>query len=872
VRPVLAIVRRELGSYFASPTGYVFITLFVFLGAVAEFWQPEFFAANLANLDPLNRFFPYLLVFLVPAITMGLWADERRHGTDELLLTLPASDLAIVAGKYLAAVGIFTVALGFSLSHVVVLSVLGQPDAGLVASTYLGYWLMGTALLALGMVGSLLTDNLTVSFILGAFLSAVPVFLHHARVLVSGPAQRLLERLSFAEQFRPLAAGIVAPGPFVYFASFAVALLVLNVALLGRRHWPSGRDRVRQRVHLLLRTAALLVIVASLTSLASRSRVRLDVTSEGLHSLHPDTLSLIRDLNPERPVFVEAFLSPGVPDAYFEVRASLVGVLREFEAVSDGRILARIRETVKYSAEARDARERFDIRPTPVRASEESASAPREIFLGFALSSGSREVVVPFLDRGLGPEYELMRSLRMVSQARRRKVGILRTGVDVFGGFDFAKRRQASEWSIVAELKKQYDVVAVDAGSDYPADLDVLVAPMPTTLAPSAVSRLQAFAEGGKALLLLVDPLPAFDPQLAPGQGAADPFGPPPDARPRADVRPLLRALGLRWNVDRVAWDTYNPHPQLRRLPPEVVFVGPGSGASDAFNPAEATTSGLQEIVLLYPGGIESAGRADIDVAALLKTGTASGFVPLSRVLVPSLFGPGLATPAKHQPGEDAVVLAARVKGRTGASKLNAIVVADTDLMGEQFFELRRQGAERLQLDNVTFLLNAVDQLAGDESMIALRKRRPRHRRLEAVEARTRVYEERRTTETRDAEAFAQQSLDQAQRRMDAAVEDLRRRTDLDEQTREIMLQNLRRVEERRLVVARATIEDERERRIEASRADMESSIRAIQSTIKLLAVALPPVPAFLLFLAMSLRRLRRETAAVSRERLEVAR
>jgi ABC-2 type transport system permease protein len=210
------------------------------------------------------------------------------------------------------------------------------------------------------------------------------------------------------------------------------------------------------------------------------------------------------------------------------------------------------------------------------------------------------------------------------------------------------------------------------------------------------------------------------------------------------------------------------------------------------------------------------------------------------------------------------------VKGKAAENPVNAIVIADVDMMGEQFFELRRQGVENLNFDNVAFLLNAVDQLAGDESFIALRKRRPRHRTLEAVEARTRVYEERRLEETRQAETNAEEQLKEAQARLDRAVEALRERADLDEQTKRIMIANLENVENRRLAVARSNIEDGKQRQIERSRADMEASIRGIQSTIKLLAVALPPIPAFALFVFVSLRRLRREKAGVSPDRLVV--
>jgi len=852
---IRAVCFRELAGYFSTPTGYVFIAMFVFLSAIAAFWQEAFFSTNLANLDQLNAYFPYLLIFLLPSISMTLWAEEKRQGTEELLLTLPASDFEIVTGKYLAAIGIYTVCLLFSLSHIVVLRWLGSPDPGLMVTTYFGYWLMGASLLAVAMLGSMLTDNLTVAFILGALFVSVPVFLNRAGAVMQGASQRILERLSVVEQFRDLASGVVTAGAVAYFLSLALAAFYANVALLGRRRWPTGPKAPHLGFHVILRFAATLVIAGAVTTLASHIGTRWDATSEQIHSLSADTRKLLATLDPKQPVFIHAYISPDVPRAYVPTRRTLISTLREFDAVAGEGLHTRIVETVKYTPEAREAQERYNIRPFRIPATEESSSV-NEIFMGLVFTSGGEEFAIPFLDRGLPVEYELMRSIRVVSRAKRKKIGVLATQAKLFGGFDFQRRQQSNDWSIVAELKKQYEVSEVNADSDYPADLDTLIAPLPHTLTAPQVQRLADYSKKGKPLLLFLDPMPAFNLGLAPSsQSEPEPDQPAPT--PVTSLRPLLDPLGVTWQTNRILWDEYNPHPSMKSLPKEVVFIGKG------FNQSEAVTSGLQEVVLIYSGELKARSDASTKFTPLLETTAEGGALRFEDLVQRSIFGTAINQNVDRKSDRTKHVLAARIT--QGA---NAIIVADIDLMGEQFFELRRRGVENLNFDNVTFLLNAVDQVAGDPSFIALRKRRPRHRTLEAVEARTRQYDEQRLKQAQEAEAFAEARLKEAQSRLDRAVAEIDARSDIDGQAKQIMIQNIQSVENRRLTVARQTIEDEKQRQIENSRAEMENAIRGIQNTIKLLAVALPPVPAFLVFLLVSARRLARERIGTPLDRI----
>lgn len=892
---VAALMRRDLRMYFSNPSGYVFLTLFILLSAAAAFWQDRFFLNNLANLDQLNGLFPYILLFFVPALTMSVWAEERKLGTDELLFTLPATDLEIVLGKYAAVLGVYGAALALSLSHALVLVFLGSPDWGLLFANYLGYALLGAALAAAGMAASLLTSIPTIAFILGAAGSALVVLPGVWAERFSPALARFLEPVSAAGHFAEFGRGAMPLTSVLYFLALAGFFLYLNVLLVGRRHWPPAADGYRMSTHHAVRAVAVALALLSSVVLVSRLGLRLDATAEGLHSLSAETRELLRSLPDDRPVFVQAYLSPEAPEPLVQTRATLESVLREMESVSGGRVQVRIQDTAPFTEAAREAREMFGITPRQIPSVSSARTGLSEVFLGVAFTCAAEEQVIPFFDRGLPVEYELARSIRVVANTEKRRVGVISKELRLFGGLDFQTMQSAPEWSVVDELRKQYEVVQVQPNSRIEEELDGLLVVLPSTLADDEMDNVMDAVRAGVPALLLVDPLPIVNMGLAPSEppGASqNPFmqqGQPPPT-PKGDVASFLAGLGFSWDPGSVVWDAYNPHPDLGHLPPEVVFLGEGNGNPEVFSGLSPASAGLQQVVLIYPGHFDPlAGSASAEFTPLLTTGDLSGRFPYFQLVQRNFLGSQLNRNLPHRPDALSYVVAAEARtyrpaeqdtgdsesedaedaGENGneADSTRVIAIADLDFISEQFFELRRIGPPNLNFDNVSFFLNAMDVLVGDESFVALRNRRVRHRTLERVEAQVLEFTEQRAAEEDAAERRAEEALRAAQDRLDSRVAAVEERDDLDSQAKQIMARNLQEVENRRFSVLEANINAEKDAEVRASEERMERQVRRIQGGIRTLAVLLPPIPVFLLGVYTFVRRRRaeREGAAAAR-------
>ena len=637
-----------------------------------------------------------------------------------------------------------------------------------------------------------------------------------------------------------------------YFVSLAAAMLYLNMVLLGRRHWAGGEASRGRWVHSLVRVA----VGAPGPGQPQRPGraagcPRRRQRRAAAHALAASRSTLIKQIPKDRPVYIQAYYSPEVPREFVETKADLLGLLTEYAARSGDRIRLNLVPTELYSTEARDAEKRFGIEPQAGHHDRPGASrSAAEIFLGVAFTSGLEEVVIPFFDRGLPVEYELTRSIRVVSRSGRKKVGILNTDAKMMGGFDMRSMGQNPEWSIVTELKKQYEVSSVSpdvADPDRPrrpARRPAVVADPEADRQPDRLRHARGARRSCSSTRCPVEN-PQISPEV-PKQPPGGPFGGGPPPEPKGNLRPCSTCSA---STGRRPRSSGTPTTRTRSSPtcrPRSSSSARAAARRTRSTPTRSRPRASRRSSRSSPACSAPDGGSGPEFTPLLRTSDTGGTLAWSEVTQQSFMGivghqpqppalphrrelhPGRPDhrPGPGRPSPPRTTPRRRTPRRTkkearSRPTINVIAIADLDMISEQFFELRRRKIENLDFDNVTFVLNCVDVLAGDESFVRLRKKRPKHRTLDALEAQTKqVHRGAAEARPRRPRTRPRSELDDAQKAFDKQVDQVKSRTDLDERTKEIMLANLQEVANRRLDVKKTNIEDEKRKKIHESKAE----------------------------------------------------
>lgn len=234
----IAVFRREFAGYFATPVAYVFIVIFLLSMGAFTFYFGQFFQSGRAELDVFFGFHPWLYLFLIPAISMRLWAEEQKSGTIELLMTLPVPVTAAVTGKFLAAWVFSGIALLLTFPMWATVNFLGSPDNGVILAGYFGSWLMAGGYLAIGSCISAMTNNQVIAFVVSVVVCFMFTISGHNIVLdfFQGWAPVFLvnaiSSFSFLTHFNAIMDGVIDLRDLIFFGSLIALSLFINSVVI----------------------------------------------------------------------------------------------------------------------------------------------------------------------------------------------------------------------------------------------------------------------------------------------------------------------------------------------------------------------------------------------------------------------------------------------------------------------------------------------------------------------------------------------------------------------------------------------------------------------------------------------------------------
>ncbi len=442
-RSLWQITRREFVGFFASPMAYLFLGVFLAVLLFAFFWVEAFFSRNIADLRPLFEWMPLLLIFLVAALTMRQWAEERRSGTLELLLTAPVPAACWVLGKFLAALGLVALALLLTLPLPVTVAALGPLDWGPVAGAYLASLLLAAAYVSIGLFMSSRSDNQLVSLI-GTLLLCGLLYLLGSDTLDDLFDYRTgewLRQLGLGSRFAAIARGVIDLGDLYYYFSLCAAFLVLGAYSVESLRWQGVAASASRRRWRMATAALVLGLLGSNALVPYLGQWRIDLTEDRVYSLSDVTRSYLREL--DEPLLIRGYFSARTHPLLAPLVPRLRDLLQEYAAAGGGRVRVEFIDPQLDPQAEREAGEKYGVRPVTFQVSDKYQASVVNSYFDIVLQYGDQYERLGFrqlieaklrdydrLDVRLrNPEYDITRAIKRVMAARR-------SAADPFAGLD----------------------------------------------------------------------------------------------------------------------------------------------------------------------------------------------------------------------------------------------------------------------------------------------------------------------------------------------------------------------------------------------------------------------------------------------------
>jgi ABC-2 type transport system permease protein len=628
---IQAITRRELAGYFSSPVAYVFIVIFLLLAGFFTFTVGDFFERGQAGLDSFFLWHPWLYLFLVPCVGMRLWAEERRAGTIELLLTKPVTLWQAILGKFLASWIFLGLALALTFPVIITVNYLGSPDNGVILAAYLGSLLMAGAYLAISCMTSAMTRNQVISFILSVVICLFLVLCGYSPV--TGLLVRmdkpwlvdLVSSLSVMTHFQSLSSGLLDSQDIIFFLLIITFALFANGVILRSQQAAADRLMKRKIFERILYSAggvaAMFLVMVSAYIVAGAAKVRWDITAGREHTLSAGTKTILDSLDSRVTIRFYCSQAGGAMPPPLKAYAQRVeDLLQEYEGAAKGHIRVEKLDP-QPDSEAEDS-----ARLDGVQGRSAGTYGGEKIYLGMVVSLLDQKFVLPFLspDRQRLLEYDLSRAIDRVAKSSRPVIGVM-TALPVWGDApDMLMRpgqNSAPEWAFVTELKKDFTVKSVPlTATNIDRDINILLVAEPVDISDPAQYAIDQFVLRGGKMLAFLDPHAYFD-QV---HGQSQNFFVEGDNAARSSLPLLLKAWGLDMNLDKVVADTTFASRNLQTgdSMPTLLLV-----TEDGINHTDVITSEIDNLVFPFAGAFTGQPANGLTETVLVKSSPDSELV-----------------------------------------------------------------------------------------------------------------------------------------------------------------------------------------------------------------------------------------------------
>ncbi len=427
----MTIARKELRALFQSPIAMIFLGVVLAFTLFLFFTWSRFFARGLADVRPLFEWLPVLLILLVSAITMRSWAEERKAGTLEVLLTLPVRTGHLVVGKFLAGMALVALALLFTLPLPFTIAMLGNLDWGPVIGGYFAAFMLAGAYMALGLCVSSRTDNqvvaLMLTLVLGGLLWLVGT--HDFTSLFSTSTSEVLRSIGTGSRFESVERGVLDVRDIAYYASVTTFFLVLNGVFLASERLDPGSSSGRRHTAALALSSVLVAfnVLALNMWLAPVHRLRADLTEHNDFTVSPVTADLLASL--DEPLRIRAFFSEKTHPLLAPMVPQIRDLLAEYELRGRGRVTVEIADPNQDEALEAELNEQYSVRPVPFGVSDRHSQSVVNAYFHIVLAYGDAFEVLDFSDlvevrsEATGVtvklknfEYDITRAIKKVSQ------------------------------------------------------------------------------------------------------------------------------------------------------------------------------------------------------------------------------------------------------------------------------------------------------------------------------------------------------------------------------------------------------------------------------------------------------------------------